>query len=194
MSKTWIYAGLAVAAGVSAVGLVKLLSGPRVKPGRSRVFLVGDSLAVGLAPHLKALSAEAKIPFEALAKEGTRIDQWAGSQVLRDKLQAFAPTLILVSLGTNDEYLGEGGAQRQAPYLQTLLQNLRAASPEVAWIGPPRLPKASSNGVVALIRSKVPDTHYFPSENLDITRGPDGLHPTARGYAAWAGSIWRWLS
>ena len=193
MNKTWIYAGLAVAAGVSAVGLVKVFSGPRIRPGRSRVFLVGDSLAVGIAPHLKALSAESRIAFDYVAKEGTRIDQWANSQVLQEKLKLFQPTLVLVSLGTNDEYLSEGAPARQAPYLQTLLANLGAAAPEIAWIGPPTLPKRT-NGMVALIRSRVPDSHYFASENLEIVRGPDALHPTARGYATWAGSIWRWLS
>jgi len=193
VNKSWIYAGLAVAAaGVSAVGLVKVLSGPRLRAGRTRLFLVGDSLAVGLAPHFKALAAESNIAFDSLAKEGTRIDQWANSQVLADRLRTFQPSLILVSLGTNDEYLSDGAPARQAPFLQTLLKNLRAVAPEV-WIGPPTLPK-ETNGIVALIRSSVPDSHYFPSENLDIARGPDSLHPTARGYAAWAGSVWRWLS
>jgi len=193
VNKSWMYAGLAVAAGVSAVGLVKLLSGPRIVPGKSRVFLLGDSLAVGLTTPLRALSAEASVPFEALAKEGTRIDQWAQNATLYQRLQAFAPTLILVSLGTNDEYMGAGAPERQDPYLQALLKNLRAIAPDVAWIGPPKLPRASS-GITALIRSRVPNSNYFPSENLEISRGPDGLHPTARGYAAWAGSIWRWLS
>lgn len=194
MNKAWIYAGLAaVAAGVGAVGLVKAFSGPRIRPGRSRIFLVGDSLAVGLAPHLKALSAESRIAFDYLAKEGTRIDQWAQSQVLQERLKAFQPTVILVSLGTNDEYMPEGAPARQAPFLQTLLTHVRAAAPEVAWIGPPSLPKRT-NGMVALIRSRVPDSHYFPSDKLEIVRGPDALHPTARGYAAWAGAIWRWLS
>lgn len=193
MNKAWIYAGLAVGAGTAAVGLVKLLSGPRLHPGRSRLLLVGDSLAVGLAPHLKALSAEAGIAFDSLAKEGTRIDQWANSQKLQEKLRSFQPTLVLVSLGTNDEYLSAGAPERQAPYLQALLRNIRALAPEVAWIGPPTLPKAT-NGVVEMIRSGVPDSHYYPSENLDIARGPDAIHPTARGYAAWAGSLWRWLS
>lgn len=193
-SKAWIYAGLGIAAaGVGAVGLVRALSGPRVRPG-DRMFLVGDSFAVGLAPHLAVLAREGRAEFEHVAKEGTRIDQWANSQVMKDKLKQFRPTLVVVSLGTNDEYLGEGGAARQAPYLDVLLRNLQGLAPEVAWIGPPKLPKPKSNGVLALLRSKIPESHYFPSQNLQVPRGPDALHPTARGYAGWAGAIWRWLS
>ena len=192
--KTWIYAGLGIAAGMGAVGLVKLLSGPRVVKGKSRVFLLGDSLAVGLRPHLQVLASEARVAFDALAKEGTRIDQWAQSTALNESLQQFQPTLILVSLGTNDEYLASSAAGRQKPYLETLLRKLNSTGADVAWIGPPKLPKANSNGVVPLIRSTVKESHYFPSDTLTIPRGPDSLHPTARGYASWAGALWRWLS
>lgn len=191
--RTWIYAGLGLAAGMSAVGLVKLLSGPRIVRGKSRVFLLGDSLAVGLKPHLTMLARESRVAFEALAKEGTRIDQWANNAALLQRLEQFRPTLILVSLGTNDEYLSGNAPARQKPYLARLMSHLEATGAEVAWIGPPQLPKPS-NGIVALIRGSIRDSHYFPSANLQIPRGPDGLHPTARGYASWAGALWRWLS
>lgn len=191
-SKAWIYAGLGLAAGVSAVGLVRVLTAPRIRPGRSRLFVVGDSMAVGLTPHLKALSQESKVAIESLAKQGTRIDQWAHSKVLQDKLTKFQPTLILVVLGTNDEYLGQGAAERQAPYLKDLLKNLERTGADVVWVGPPALSRSS--GIAELVRSQVPDSRYFPSETLQIPRGPDQLHPTARGYAGWAGAIWRWLS
>ncbi len=39
-----------------------------------------------------------------------------------------------------------------------------------------------------------PRYFYFHSEKLEMPRGPDNLHPTARGYAGWAGAIWHWLS
>lgn len=172
---------------------------PRIERS-TRLFLVGDSLAVGLAPPLRALAKDAGIPFESLAKEGTRIDQWAASQVLKQKLEAFRPTLVLVSLGTNDEYLSGDGGAKQAAATDTLLQLLRSPRADnygladVVWIGPPTLPKPASNGVVAMIQSKLDSDHYFPSETLTIPRGPDKLHPTAKGYAGWSGAIWQWLS
>jgi lysophospholipase L1-like esterase len=186
-----LYAGLLVAAGV---GLVRAFRGPRIEPGQTRLLLVGDSLAVGLATPMRALAAEANVPFDQISRSGTRIDQWAGSQKLAEKIQNFNPTMVLVSLGTNDEYMGAGAAARQAPHLERLLVALRANQAEVIWIGPPRLPKPSSNGIVPLLRKTIARDHYFPSEKLTIPRGPDGLHPTARGYAGWAGAIWRWLS
>ena len=186
-----LYAGLLVAAGV---GLVRAFRGPRIERGETRLLLVGDSLADGLGPPLQALAQESNVEFSRLSRSGTRIDQWAGSQVLSQRIEEFRPTMVLVSLGTNDEYMsGTGVAQRQAPYLERLLARLRAGHAEVVWIGPPRLPRATK-GVVALIRKTLPSSHYFASERLAIPRGPDNLHPTVRGYAGWAGAIWRWLS
>ena len=191
MDRVWLYAGLSVAA---AVGLVRALRGPRIEPGKTRLLLVGDSLAVGLAPPMRAIAKDQSVVFDSIAKEGTRIDQWASSAALGDKIVSFQPSLALVSLGTNDEYLeGDGAAERQRGYLRQLLQRFADARVPVVWIGPPKLPRPT-NGVVAMIRSEVPGTNYFPSQLLEIPRGPDQIHPTARGYAGWAGSIWQWLS
>jgi len=191
VDRRWVYAGLGVVAGV---GLLRALwpSRPRVLSGQTRLLLIGDSLAVGLGPPLRALSKDQSVSFDVLAKESTRIDQWAGSQKLTEKLQSFQPTLVLVSLGTNDEYLAGDGGKRQAPYLEQLL--VRLGPVEVGWIGPPTLPKAASNGVTGLLQTRISASHYFHSEALTIPRGPDKLHPTLKGYAGWAGMIWQWLS
>jgi len=165
---------------------------PKVKKG-SRVFLVGDSLAEGLSRPLSAFARDSGVAFETMARSGTRIDQWANNEDLFRKLRAFRPTHILVSLGTNDEYLKLDAGKRQAPYLETLLERLRRIAP-VVWIGPPKLPKAASNGAIPLILREVPSSHYFPSQELMIPQGGDKLHPTVVGYALWAGHIWRRLT
>jgi lysophospholipase L1-like esterase len=193
MDRRLIYAGLLIATGI---GLARLLvRGPKIKPGESRVLLIGDSLAVGLAPPMRSLAAESNVEFFSLAKEGTRIDQWASgswSAQLDAALASFAPTLVLVSLGTNDEYMMGDAVTRQAPFLEALLAKLRDAGAEVVWIGPPTLPKPT-NGIVAMLVAAIPDTNYFPSSSLAIPRASDGIHSTPRGYAGWAGSIWSWM-
>lgn len=196
VERRWVYAGLAVAAGV---GLAKVMHrGPRVVPGKTRLLLLGDSLAVGLIPYIKCLASEQKVAFDGLAVVGTRIDQWAGSQKLVSHLASFQPTLVLVSLGTNDSYMRPDAAKRQAPYLETLLSKIAATQPELGWIGPPTLPQTSIGkpdpALRAMLQARIPAADWFSSSALSIPRGPDGLHPTARGYAGWAGAIWHWLS
>lgn len=203
--RLWLYAGLA---GLAGIGLVRLLGAPRVRRG-DRVLIVGDSLAVGLTPPLTALAKDGGVQLQSLAKEGTRIDQWSQSAALKEALDKFQPTLVLISLGTNDEYMqGKDVGARQRPELQRLIELIDhfprkvdyGLGPEqgIVWIGPPTLPKAQTNGVVPMILAEASALRarfrYFPSQRLTIPRGADQIHPTARGYAAWAGALWQWLS
>lgn len=203
-SKQWLYAGLALVAGL---GMVRLLNGPRLRKGM-RILLIGDSLAVGMAPHFAALAKEAGIDFKAMATVGTRIDQWATNADLKKLLETFQPELVLVSLGTNDEFMkGADIVAKQQAQLEKLLTLLSQWSrsrdyglgaEHIVWIGPPTLPNPPTPGISKMIQDAAgsalsPRFYYFHSERIQMPRGPDNIHPTARGYAGWAGAIWHWL-
>ena len=195
-SKQWLYGGLIVMAGI---GAARLLSGPRLRRGM-RVLLIGDSLAVGMAPHFAALAKEAGVDFKALATVGTRIDQWASNTDLKKLLESFRPELVLVSLGTNDEFMrGADVVPKQRALLEKLLALLSQGPEHIVWIGPPTLPNPPSPGIPKMIQDAAgsvlaPRFYYFHSERLQMPRAPDGIHPNVRGYAGWAGAIWHWLS
>ncbi len=198
-NRAWIYVGLGAAA-VTAVGLVELLSGPTLRPG-DRVLLLGDSLAVGLSVPFGSLCKDHGIAFQSLAIVGTRIDQWASSADLARTLETFRPTVIVVSLGTNDAYMKgpPDPGQRQAPHLDKLLTLLEAAHPRaIVWLQPPSLPPAATalSSIRQLIDTVRRRSHafIFQSQKLALPRGPDGIHPVASGYAQWAGAIWQWLT
>lgn len=186
--------GAAVATGV---GIAFVLKDRHPKLSEDdRILVVGDSFAQGLTPQLRAMAEEAGLPFDSVAVMGTTIRDWAGlvatpqSDALEAALLSFRPTIILVSLGTNDEYAGEDFVAREEDDLYALVERLSGYG-EVVWIGLPELPRESS-GAEAMIRDTgVP---YFPSDNLDLPRAPDGLHPTAAGYGSWAGMLWSWLT
>jgi lysophospholipase L1-like esterase len=213
MDRRWVLGGLLVAGGL---GLVRALtSRPKIHPdGRTRLMLIGDSHAEGLNPHLKALATDQKVPYLSGAKRGTRIDQWATSQWLTDNLAAFQPTLVLVVLGTNDAYAGPDVWGKEQSAYEALLHQLKtfsnvhangedpseplfALGAEVVWVGPPVLPDPYNGMAIDrafLDQLALSAPHYFHSEELSIPKGPDGLHPTASGYAGWAGALWQWLT
>lgn len=205
-NRAWIYVGLGAAA-VTAVGLVELLSGPTLRPG-DRVLLIGDSLAVGLTVPLRALAKEQGIAFQGIGVVGTRIDQWAHSPELGQALQSFQPTVVLISLGTNDAYMmgPPDVGTRQAPSMEKLLTQIEASGPRaIVWILPPKLPTKAISlaSVLTLIEAQHaidlpkhlrPRVSIFPSGRLTLARGPDEIHPVASGYAAWAGALWQWLT
>lgn len=174
--------------------------------------MFGDSMAQGLDPHMKALAKDAGIPYFVAAVPGTRIDQWAASKKLDQYLADFQPTITLVVLGTNDAYMMGSVWQKQEPHVQLLLDKLRtfsnvnvndAAGPhysagtEIVWIGPPALPanhmgmSLDQDFLLALAEAA---PNYFASDELEIPRGPDGLHPSVAGFAGWAGRIWAYLT
>lgn len=196
MDRRWILGGLAVAGGI---GLVRLLTAhPKIRDD-TRLLLIGDSLAVGLGPHMKQMAAEVRVPYVGKGVTGSTIQQWAKSDNLRRTLESFQPTLVLVSLGTNDAY-GFTAQQVMAPTM-ALVQLLRATGAEVVWIGAPLLPERASGqplstATLAMIETKADDegAYFFDSDPLQIPRGPDGLHPTVGGYAGWAGAIWHRLT
>lgn len=195
VERGWVLAGLALGVGVGVVALVTRR--PRVQPG-SRVLLIGDSLAVGLGPYLKQLATDSQAPYVGSGVPGSRIDQWTRSQWLLQTLNEFRPDIVLVSLGTNDAYMrfDDSSRELQLAAQRRLLALLEESGAQVVWILPPELDpymgKRPDDEFVARL-SDAPD-HVFDSAALEIPRGPDGLHPTMRGYGGWAGSIWQWLT
>jgi lysophospholipase L1-like esterase len=199
-TKAWIYAGLVLAGGVGAACLVSSLKKPLIKKG-DRILLVGDSLSVGLRFPLSALAKESGFELKHIGKEGTAMNAWSADTghgaSLNGELSGWRPSVVLVSLGTNDEAIKKYNPSanvvtQQAPYLTRLLAKVRASGAQVLWIGPPANTFMSPE-LRKLIRESVGADHYFPSEKYDLQKQPDGIHPTVKGYGAWGGAIWRWL-
>lgn len=157
-----------------------------------KILLIGDSLAQGLGPLLKKHAEAEGMSFRSMAKESTRIDQWATNPAVDAMLAEYQPDVVFVSLGTNDEYMGGAAVKQQTPYLEKLLGKLGADGRRVVWIGPPSLPKPT-NGIVPLISSRVPSGEYYHSDTLTLPRISDKIHPTSAGYVLWADAFWQWL-
>lgn len=190
LNRRWLLGGLLTVGGVGLVA--SAFASPRLQED-TRLLLIGDSFAAGLGPHIKSLAREEGIDYLGKGIVGSRIDQWAtGTHQawLTQTLRSYSPTLVLVSLGTNDEYGGcTDGRER---WIRALVGELEESGAQVAWIGMPTLPREETCHIRQSAASAA--EHYFQSDHLKIPRGPDQLHPTAAGYAGWAGSIWRWLS
>jgi len=200
VDKRWILGGVLVAGGV---GLVRAFSSRPRFDNDSRVLLIGDSLAVGMDRYFRDLAEEAELPYLSGAIGGTRTDQWANSNWLRRKLEEFSPSHVLISLGTNDAYTPKSSEDTlaDAQEINDLIENVGATP---IWIGAPLLPRtvpcpSCPKGTLDIrvenlevIRDAAP--YFYDSTDIDIPRSPDGIHPTAIGYAGWAGDIWHWLT
>ena len=170
-------------------GLLPTVVKPVAKKNPERVLLFGDSFAQGLMGPMEQAARQAGSEFRARGEKSTRIDSWSKSEGLRKLLTDFQPTLVFISLGTNDEQMGPGVVERQRQALEELLTLVTSAPGfrELVWIGPPELNRPS-NGVIPMLQERL--AQYFYSEKLDIPRAADGLHPTSAGYKLWADAVW----
>ena len=192
MNRRWLLGGLLAAGGIGLVATTAF-GHPRLNAD-TRLLLIGDSFAAGLGPHLQSLSREEGVDYLGRGVVGSSIVQWSPSGPhngwLKNTLKTYAPTIVLISLGTNDEYGGCTDGRRK--WIESLVVQIEEAGAHAVWIGMPKLPRDETCGIRTTAKDAAPA--YFDTETLDIPRGPDRLHPTAAGYAGWSGAIWRWLS
>lgn len=191
MDRSWVLGGVLQ----NNLGATRAVSyRPKLTP-ESSVLLIGDSFANGMRPHFQAIASDSRLPFLGAAVTNSTIEQWASSNWLRDKLDSFAPSHVLIVLGTVDAYSDRPVSliERDAEALNDVVHEYQA---HPIWIGTPPLPTTYATlplnvEVTAALEELAP--FYFDS-TLDIPRGPDQLHPNVSGYAGWAGMVWQWLS
>lgn len=193
MDRRWLLGGILLAGGY---GFVRAMTyRPRLDEG-SRILLIGDSFAQGLLKHLQGLATTAGLPYVGSGIPGTTVNQWVSSAWLEKKLADFKPTHVLVSLGTNDAFSNKPISEVSAA-AKSLTRKLQDAGAHVIWIGPPSLPstygaRALNSSLLMPLREAAPA--YFDTTEYSVPRGPDNLHPSAAGYAGWAGALWNWLT
>ena len=179
--RAWIWGGLNLTPGVGLVAAVPR-SGPGLKPSRRiapdrRVLVLGGTLASGLGSPLQQLAREARVVLRVHATPGAPAAATRATVVAEAKTSR--PDLVLVVLEPED--VGPEASQA----LAQLVKTLRQLGVEAVWVAP------LSDGSKKPARPQRSDV--FPSDALQIPKGPDGRSPTAIGYAGWAGAIWRWL-
>lgn len=156
-----------------------------------RVFVDGDSLAVGTGPYLSHY-----LPGWAIA-QSTSISRHApeGVDLLRTAGEKLAK-VIVVSLGTNDD------PRATDTFRNAVRESLRIAGPQrcVIWANIVRPPVggvgyAGYNRILATLNKRrdnlfVVDWASIAARNRSWF-GPDGVHPTATGYEVRARAIGR---
>lgn len=156
----------------------------------TRVAMIGDSYAAGLAPQTGKLAQGCGVPFHGDGRVGTSALSWQKDSWLAPVL-ATSPTVVLISLGGNDFQRGNAETMRQA--IETIVTKIRAAGARPAWIEPLELPFEDKLGVKQMWQAAVKGD-FFPAAGIDYPRAPDGIHLFPAGYEDWATKIWRWMS
>jgi hypothetical protein len=149
-------------------------------PPKSTLLLVGDSHAWGLAPFVGQLCSDTGVRFEKDLFPAP-VEQWVETGRLRNKVAKLKPHMVMVSM------LSSSPPKQLLPVVERLAADARATGATFVWIRPPQREFAGALRPV-LDQAKIPSFH---SEALELPL--DGGQPTVRGYAGWAGALWRWI-
>lgn len=177
---------------------------------RERVLLIGDSLAKGLHPSIQTRVTRLGASYLYLGEGGTNTYQWSNYKSkqgarLAEALESFKPTLVLISLGTNDEAVRKptlpapygpnfSVAKQRRPHLLTLQRVL--ARTRSIWLGPP-LPDRNYYPEDRDFRDLLRQfwgQDYFDTEAVSPQKNRDRVHVTRSGNEVWASHIVTWLT
>ena len=181
--RSWLYGGLAHPPGIVLVRPAKVPLRKRLPP-RSTLLVAGDRHAWGLSPFLRELCRGTEVTFRTALRTAT-IEDCARLHCLKSDVERLRPNMVVVSLPPK----GDVSDALLEP-LETLARDVRRFGATFVWLRPPERNDDSRPFRLLLDQAKIPSFH---SEALEIPRGPDGKEPTARGYAGWAGALWRWI-
>jgi lysophospholipase L1-like esterase len=153
-------------------------------PAHANVLLLGDSIGVGIAPHLKPLVTGS---FEARVKTG-RTTQGAVAALQGDEKDF---DVILLSLGSNDALLDPGGYPAA---LGALVGGVRSAQNHVFWIVPPGFTYGTTKSVhgANVFTAAMHDADVNALIASPVAPAPDDpmhLHLSPKGYDAFAHAI-----
>lgn len=182
----------------SFVIILFIISVPTLASAEEKVLLIGDSLAVGLSPHLRKLAKNDNNPsvngsllpnkvrqYVSDSRGGTRLDQWLQHGWAKATLKRHKPTLILVSLGTNDAFKKDTWGERA----RMLVDLAHANNSKIVWIIPPPMPFNRNFVWEGAVNSGADG--IFDSRCLNLRRHPDKVH--VGDNERWAKEIWKFI-
>jgi lysophospholipase L1-like esterase len=180
-----------------------------------RVLLIGDSLGVGVGPVLeRELRPLGIASFKNISVGGTNIMQWVVGRYQQCKdldaaLASYKPTIVFISLGTNDEssrsYIIMGKpfvlpygptfdvAKQRAPHVAKMREKL--AGVKSIWLGPP-ISHPDKWPADRKFRDMIAGSwgeDYFNTEAVAPAKTGDKIHFTGTGNKTWASAIANWI-
>lgn len=181
----------------------------KLGPG-TRVLLIGDSLGGGLKSPLGSAIQKTGASFNAIVQDGMTIADFASSKgrmtsAFNNALETMRPTIVLVSLGTNDDY-NRNSMRSVIVSTGILKRKFQSVGATAYWIGPPTLgtycykDKAGRDichdptGHVTPFLQQFLTSNFFDSRPIQMARW-DGLHPTPKEFAqTWTPAIMNWMT
>jgi len=161
-------------------------------PSGKRVLIVGDSLGMGFGPHLEKILRGNNYEAYLHAILGSTTKRWIS--LIAHDLTKYKPSLVVVSLGTNDSVANQEWLERNKEVYLKFVESVEASGAKLVWVGPPEFKKKLlfRSSIVRQYISEVAPL-FYDTRAIDVPLSEDGIHSTPAGYKFWADSIWGWM-
>lgn len=148
-----------------------------------KILLIGDSLAYMLAPYLKKEAAAEHIPFVSMARGGSTLAQWQDQGWAAKAIERVHPTIMLVSVGTNDRVQPDEFPTRA----KSLSDFAEHEGVRIIWLSPPPMPFS-----VKFVWNALEQYEHIDAGNL--AKEKDKIHVTYWANKQWAHNIFSYLN
>ena len=196
----------AVVLAASVYALAKRKPGrkwPGLQPKTSKIYVVGDSLGVGIGAQLSTIAllgqgstgpSGAQVAGNPI--ESTRIDQWNSLAAMGPALSSYA-NVVVVSLGTNDAAMDPTAIEQRVGSGAANIVAMFEGRANVVWVLPPLTSALPHVGrvrdlITAAIGSSpnvdIVDVGDLPQRSGQVAS--DQIHPTPSMYSTIANMIW----
>ena len=157
----------------------------------ARILHFGDShVAAGLKASLARHFQSAGAVFHQEGWIGSRSKSWISSGRLKRLLSDFKPSIVVVTLGTNE--MRNRRPKRNRIWVRAIIEKIGKA--KCYWVGPPPL-IVDRTGYTDMLKDATHPCRFFDSRVLDMAPRSDGtFHLTASQGRRWGDRIWRWMN
>ena len=153
------------------------------------VLVFGDSMTHHLAMSIAKYGSKNHYKVTGVTWESSSIPGWSGSSKIKKYIEMVQPDFVIISLGSNEMELKH--FERRIPDVEKIVEQLD--SMPFVWVGPPLWKE--DKGVYSMLEKALPKGHLFKiGTDVEISRGPDHVHPTRKGADVWADTLMRWIS
>ena len=174
-----------VATASASTNVVVPASAPLLSIGAgTRVLVFGDSFVdAGLSQEIKKLVEARSGKVLSNAWTSSTTTAWATGDKLAGMLAGFKPDVVFVSIGANEVFLP--APETRAQYIRAIVKRLDKRP--CVWVGTPLW--KGETGITAVEKANCAPCTYFDSNAITVDRGPDKIHPSGKGGAAWADAL-----
>lgn len=156
---------------------------------KQNILLLGDSMVEGLSRPFADYCAHNGHEYNSICWYSSTSKTWAKTDTLAYFLNKFNPTMVLVSLGGNEQFVRDLDDRER--YVKKIIDVI-GPERKLLWIGTPSWKEDTGINDINLRYSGA--DRYFNSKRLKLSRAKDHIHPTSAGSSMWMDSIAIWMN